>query len=499
MACRISELVIDARDPGRLASFWCEVLGFVELEQVDGSIEIGPPDTGFGGPQPTIVFEPSPEPKAGKLRLHIDVSPTDRDQDAELTRLLAAGARPADIGQRGDEGWHVLSDPEGNEFCLLRTRLRPASALTAAVPTLCSKSSRRWPNQLADRRHVRYYVRNHSFRTDHAVCTSNRLPKAPSETRTRPARLRITPRAAPRTGRLVPSGAEWPVWMDEPGYLAAQCADDPGDGDVEEYEDPDNAPPRGMDDAQLAALIAGAGEFTADQEAAEAEMARAGLAGVRAALGSVAAGRRGPGMPGSASRFPGECTSRASGFASGKPLDVAPGGPVLAQFAAEAAGDGDRYGGVSDDELVGVICGWDRVEANASARKHAAVAELLRRRPVPGTAPVDGASGLPGEWDEFVSRELGAALALSAGDAEEVLAVAAALEVSLPGTRAAFRSGVLTGDKALIIAGATMLLDPGRGAGGGGDGPGSGRFFDCGGVAVGDQPGGDAGEPGEGA
>ena len=128
MACRISELVIDARDPARLASFWCEVLGFVELERVGGSIEIGPPDTGFGGPQPTIVFEPSLEPKGGKLRLHIDVSPTDRDQDAELTRLLAAGARPADIGQRGDEGWHVLSDPEGNEFCLLRTRLRPTSS-----------------------------------------------------------------------------------------------------------------------------------------------------------------------------------------------------------------------------------------------------------------------------------------------------------------------------------------------------------------------------------
>ena len=41
-----------------------------------------------------------------------------------------------------------------------------------------------------------------------------------------------------------------------------------------------------------------------------------------------------------------------------------------------------------------------------------------------------------------------------------MLALAAALEVSLPGTRAAFRSGVLTRDKALIIAGATMLLDP---------------------------------------
>ena len=92
MACRISELVIDARDPGRLVVLRRDVLGFVELERVGGSIEIGPPGPGFGGPQPTIVFVPSPEPKAAQLRLHMDVSPTDRDQDAELTRLLAAGA-----------------------------------------------------------------------------------------------------------------------------------------------------------------------------------------------------------------------------------------------------------------------------------------------------------------------------------------------------------------------------------------------------------------------
>lgn len=123
MACRMSELVIDCRDPARLAAFWCEVLGFVELERVEGSIEIGPPGAGFGGLQPTIVFSPCPSPKAGKLRLHFDVNPTGCDQDAELARLLAAGARPADIGQRGDEGWHVLADPEGNEFCLLRTQL----------------------------------------------------------------------------------------------------------------------------------------------------------------------------------------------------------------------------------------------------------------------------------------------------------------------------------------------------------------------------------------
>lgn len=123
MACRISELVIDAHDPARLASFWCEALGFAELDRTDGSIEIGPPAIGFGGLQPTVVFSPYPTPKTGKLRLHFDVSPTDRDQEAELARLIAAGARIADIGQTGDEGWHVLADPEGNEFCLLRNRL----------------------------------------------------------------------------------------------------------------------------------------------------------------------------------------------------------------------------------------------------------------------------------------------------------------------------------------------------------------------------------------
>lgn len=68
-------------------------------------------------------LQPDDQPKTGKLRLHIDINPTDRDQDAELERLLEIGARPADIGQTGEEQWHVLLDPEGNEFCLLRRRL----------------------------------------------------------------------------------------------------------------------------------------------------------------------------------------------------------------------------------------------------------------------------------------------------------------------------------------------------------------------------------------
>ena len=125
MSCRITELVLDCADAEKLAAFWSAVLGYVELGREEDGIEIGPPDAGFGGPQPTLILSPVAEPKRDKLRLHIDVNATDRDQDAELERLLALGARPVDVGQTGEESWHVLADPEGNEFCLLRRRVDP--------------------------------------------------------------------------------------------------------------------------------------------------------------------------------------------------------------------------------------------------------------------------------------------------------------------------------------------------------------------------------------
>ncbi|MEV6028046.1 VOC family protein [Streptomyces sp. NPDC052036] len=124
MACRISELVLDCHDPEVLARFWCEVLDFIVLDRNEGDIGIGPRE-GFGRPQLTIILSRNDEPKHRKLRLHIDVNATDRDQDAELERLLAAGAELVDVSQTGEEPWHILSDPEGNEFCLLKTRLAP--------------------------------------------------------------------------------------------------------------------------------------------------------------------------------------------------------------------------------------------------------------------------------------------------------------------------------------------------------------------------------------
>ncbi|GAA3432542.1 VOC family protein [Kutzneria kofuensis] len=127
MACRISEIVVEARDPERLAAFWAEVLGYVVIGREGNAVEIGPPDTGFGGPQPTLVFDRTNDAPRVKLPLHLDVNPTDRDQEDELARLLAIGARHADVGQTGDESWYVLADPEGNEFCLLRRRIDPVS------------------------------------------------------------------------------------------------------------------------------------------------------------------------------------------------------------------------------------------------------------------------------------------------------------------------------------------------------------------------------------
>ncbi|SEQ08669.1 Glyoxalase/Bleomycin resistance protein/Dioxygenase superfamily protein [Lentzea xinjiangensis] len=119
MAARITELVLDCTDPERLAAFWGEVLGYEVLDRDEESVEIGPPDK-----RTTLLFLRNPDRKLQKLRLHIDVRATDREQDEELRRLLALGATHVDIGQ-GDVSWYTLADPEGNEFCLLSGRADP--------------------------------------------------------------------------------------------------------------------------------------------------------------------------------------------------------------------------------------------------------------------------------------------------------------------------------------------------------------------------------------
>jgi hypothetical protein len=124
VANRITCVVVDCLDSDRLAAFWCAVLEYEVVERSDeGWVEIGPPGQPEKGPVPTLLFQTVSDPTPGKNRLHLDVNATDRDQDAELERLLGLGATRADVGQTGEETWHVLADPEGNEFCLLRSRV----------------------------------------------------------------------------------------------------------------------------------------------------------------------------------------------------------------------------------------------------------------------------------------------------------------------------------------------------------------------------------------
>jgi hypothetical protein len=113
MVSRISQITLDVHDVETMAAFWSAVLGYTIDIGDDGCVKLRPP----AGGEPTMWLQAGASSKATKLRCHIDLRTSDRE--AELDRLLALGARRADVGQRGDEGFDVLADPEGNEFCLL--------------------------------------------------------------------------------------------------------------------------------------------------------------------------------------------------------------------------------------------------------------------------------------------------------------------------------------------------------------------------------------------
>ena len=123
MTSRFTELTIDCADPHGLAEFWSAVLGYTIIARAEDQVEIAAYEPTIGGvlaaPGPaTLLFIRVPEPKQGKNRLHLDLSPVDRGRDEEVERLVALGARRVDVGQVGDRGWVVLADVEDNEFCV---------------------------------------------------------------------------------------------------------------------------------------------------------------------------------------------------------------------------------------------------------------------------------------------------------------------------------------------------------------------------------------------
>ena len=129
MTSRLTELSVDCADPVALARFWAAALGYEVLEESADLVEIGPPGVGdaqrlegvrSGPVAPTVVFASVPEAKTVKNRLHLDLSPVDGDQDAEVARLEGLGARRTDLAPDGAT-WVVMHDPEDNEFCVLRS------------------------------------------------------------------------------------------------------------------------------------------------------------------------------------------------------------------------------------------------------------------------------------------------------------------------------------------------------------------------------------------
>jgi predicted enzyme related to lactoylglutathione lyase len=114
----LHHIVIDSHDLPAQARFWSQVLGWKILSEREREIVIG---TDVDAPV-GICLMPVSDRKQVKNRLHLDLTPGPDGREAEVERIVALGARRADIGQTGDESWTVLADPEGNEFCILRPK-----------------------------------------------------------------------------------------------------------------------------------------------------------------------------------------------------------------------------------------------------------------------------------------------------------------------------------------------------------------------------------------
>jgi predicted enzyme related to lactoylglutathione lyase len=118
MPVSLHHVVIDSHDLPAQAAFWSEALRWRVLSVREREIVVGPDEHAAVG----ICLMPSPDPKIVKNRVHLDLTTSADDREAEIERLLSLGATRADVGQTGDESWDVLADPEGNEFCVVRPK-----------------------------------------------------------------------------------------------------------------------------------------------------------------------------------------------------------------------------------------------------------------------------------------------------------------------------------------------------------------------------------------
>lgn len=135
MTSFVSHTTVDCADAYELSEWWKRLLGYVDVDgdpNLPGHEEcmILDPESGH-----RILFIEVPEPKAVKNRLHLDLRPRSGSRDEEVERVRGLGATEvADHrGQYGPgTGWVVLADPEGNEFCILRSQ---AEVVATPAPT----------------------------------------------------------------------------------------------------------------------------------------------------------------------------------------------------------------------------------------------------------------------------------------------------------------------------------------------------------------------------
>ncbi|WHT22726.1 VOC family protein [Crossiella sp. CA-258035] len=119
MVSVVQNVAIDCADAYELARFWSKVTG----RPLHPEDKPGEPETQVMLAEgPVLYFNQVPEPKQTKNRIHLCLRP-ETTRDAEVARLLAIGATfVADHRQSDGTGWAVLADPEGNEFCVLRSK-----------------------------------------------------------------------------------------------------------------------------------------------------------------------------------------------------------------------------------------------------------------------------------------------------------------------------------------------------------------------------------------
>ena len=125
MASFVSHTTIDCRNAYELSERWKPVLGYVDIDgdpNLPGHEEcmIRDPETGH-----QLLFIEVPDPELPAKRIHLDVRPRERTRDDEVEWLLSYGAtQVADHrGKYGPgSGWVTFADPEGNQFCVLRSQ-----------------------------------------------------------------------------------------------------------------------------------------------------------------------------------------------------------------------------------------------------------------------------------------------------------------------------------------------------------------------------------------